>query len=77
MDLIDRASQLAVPTLVVHSREDAVIPFESGRQLAAMIPNARFVVLESKNHLLLKDEPAGETFLRELRSFLGRETALG
>ena len=76
-NLLDRASQVAVPTLVAHSREDAIVPFESGRQLAAVIPNARFVVLESKNHLLLMDEPAGTTFLAELRSFLGGETALG
>ena len=64
------APQIRVPTLVVHPREDAGVPFEEGRLLASLIPNAQFVALESKNHLLTSTEPAWQKFVTALRSFL-------
>jgi class 3 adenylate cyclase/pimeloyl-ACP methyl ester carboxylesterase len=63
-------SQVKVPTLVMHCRHDARVPFEAGRRLAAGIPGARFVPLESPNHIMLEGEPALSRFLEELRSFL-------
>ncbi len=63
-------SQVKVPTLVMHCRHDARVPFEAGRRLAAGIPGARFVPLESRNHIMLEGEPALARFLEELRSFL-------
>jgi class 3 adenylate cyclase/pimeloyl-ACP methyl ester carboxylesterase len=63
-------SQVTVPTLVMHAREDARVPFEQGRRLAAGIPGARFVSLPSRNHLILENEPAFQRFLQELRTFL-------
>jgi len=62
--------QVAVPTLVMHSRDDARVPFDQGRRLAAGIPGARFVPLQSRNHLILEDEPAFPIFLHEIRGFL-------
>jgi pimeloyl-ACP methyl ester carboxylesterase len=59
-----------VPTLVLHSRNDAWIPFDEGRTLAAGIPGARFVALESRNHALLEGEPAWHKFLDETEAFL-------
>jgi pimeloyl-ACP methyl ester carboxylesterase len=53
-----------------HARGDALVPFEVGRRLAAMIPNARFVPLESQNHFLLPHEKAWATFRSELNEFL-------
>jgi hypothetical protein len=38
--------------------------------LAGGIPNARFVTLESDNHLMREDEPAWRKFLDEVRRFL-------
>lgn len=58
------------PTLVLHPREDASVPFEEGRLLASLIPNAQFVALESKNHLLAEDEPAWQKFVSAIRNFL-------
>jgi DNA-binding NarL/FixJ family response regulator len=55
---------------VLHAREDTRVPFEEGRALAAKIPNARFVPLDSRNHLLLQQEPAWRTMLAELHAFL-------
>lgn len=76
INVTDLARQVTVPTLVVHGRDDGSIPFEEGRLLAALIPDARFVPLESKNHILLEDEPAWEQFLAELRHFLCPTTNL-
>jgi class 3 adenylate cyclase/pimeloyl-ACP methyl ester carboxylesterase len=63
-------SQVRAPTLVMHARHDARVPFESGRRMAAGIPGARFVPLESRNHLILESEPAFVRFLEELRAFI-------
>jgi pimeloyl-ACP methyl ester carboxylesterase/DNA-binding CsgD family transcriptional regulator len=65
------ASAVMAPTLVIHPRNDALVPFAEGRLLATLIPDAHFVALESRNHILLADEPAWERFRAELRSFLG------
>jgi pimeloyl-ACP methyl ester carboxylesterase len=64
------APQVKAPTLILHSREDEAVPFEEGRRLASLIPNAQFVPLESKNHLLTGNEPAWKKFQTALRSFL-------
>ena len=65
--------QVSVPTLVMHCRNDARVPFEAGRRLAAGIPGARFVPLEGRNHIMLEGEPALARFLDELRSFLASD----
>lgn len=81
MTLIDEISvrdllpRVSVPTIVFHGDRDRVIPAEEGRILAAEIPGARFVPLNTANHILLADEPAWRVFLEELGAFLGWETA--
>jgi len=73
IDVLDLVSEVDVPTLVIHGLHDRQVPFEQGRQLGALIPDARFVPLESKNHLLLRSEPAWQMVLSEVRRFLGVE----
>jgi pimeloyl-ACP methyl ester carboxylesterase/DNA-binding SARP family transcriptional activator len=70
MDVSAILTDVKAPTLVLHARNDAAVPFEQGKALAAGIPGARFVDLDSANHILLGSEPAFEEFLREVRSFL-------
>ena len=70
IDVTDLLPKLTVPVLILHSRGDARVPFEHGLMLARAIPNARFVPLESKNHLILSHEPAFERLLEEMCSFL-------
>jgi len=70
MDVTDRLARVRAPTLVMHATRDAMVPFEEGRILAAGIPGARFVALDSQNHLLLDDEPAFARFLSEIRAHL-------
>jgi pimeloyl-ACP methyl ester carboxylesterase len=73
VDVSSLLSQVTAPTLILHCRNDVVVPFNEGRRLAAMIPGARFVALESRNHILLDDEPAWPRFLREVESFLAED----
>jgi class 3 adenylate cyclase/pimeloyl-ACP methyl ester carboxylesterase len=70
IDVTDLLAKVTVPTLVMHARDDARVPFDAGRRLAAGIPGARFVSLPSRNHLILEDEPAFGRFLQEMRTFL-------
>jgi pimeloyl-ACP methyl ester carboxylesterase len=62
--------QVRVPTLVMHARDDARVPFDAGRRMAAGIPGARFVTLQGRNHLFLESEPAFGQFLEHTRTFL-------
>lgn len=71
IDIRHMLPQIDVPTLVLHGRDDQVVPFEEGRILASEIPGARFVPLDSRNHVLLESEPAWEQLLEETRAFLG------
>ncbi len=73
LDVRDVAPLLRIPTLVMHRRGDQRIPFEEGRRLAAMIPDARLVTMEGRNHLLLEGEPAFEQFFTEIDAFLGAD----
>ncbi|MEM9387438.1 MAG: alpha/beta fold hydrolase [Pseudomonadota bacterium] len=72
IDVRHRLGEVRTPTLVLHSRGDQRIPVETGRHIAARIPGAEFVSLESDGHLLLGREPASERFLNEVNDFLER-----
>jgi pimeloyl-ACP methyl ester carboxylesterase/DNA-binding CsgD family transcriptional regulator len=50
--------QLRVPALVLHSRTNRVVHFAAGVQLAAKIPGARFMPIDSDAHVLFGDEGA-------------------
>ncbi len=73
IDVSSLLLQVHVPTLVLHSRGDAVVPFECGRELAMAIPDARFVPLDSRNHVILDHEPAWDRFRSEIEEFLSAE----
>ena len=70
IDISELLKQVTVPTLVMHCHDDAVVPFEEGRMMAAHISGARFVALEGFNHLILPGEPALGRFLDAIRAFL-------
>jgi pimeloyl-ACP methyl ester carboxylesterase/DNA-binding CsgD family transcriptional regulator len=72
VDVTALAERVHVPALVLHARDDAVVPVAEGRRLATLLPDARFVPLAGGNHILLADEPAWPVFLAELHAFLGR-----
>ena len=68
--------QVAAPTLVIHARHDAVQPLDQGRQLASKIPGAEFVMLESRNHVVLPQESAWPVFFENLERFVLQEPRL-
>jgi DNA-binding CsgD family transcriptional regulator/pimeloyl-ACP methyl ester carboxylesterase len=63
--------EVQTPTLVLHSRDDDVVPISEGRILATGIPGAQFVELDSSNHVLLEHEPAWKRFCDEVLDFTG------
>ena len=77
IDVTELAARVRAPTLVLHTKGDAITTFEAGRELAALIPGARFVPLESNNHILLEDEPAWPRFVDEVRRFLAEDVGPG
>jgi pimeloyl-ACP methyl ester carboxylesterase len=69
--VLDLLPAVEAPTLVLHCRDDCSVPFAQGQLIASRIPRARFVPLESRNHVLLPRDPAWRSFVSEVRSFLG------
>ena len=70
IDVAELLPRVTAPTLVMHSRHDARVPFEQGLLMAREIPNARFVALDSANHIVLSHEPAWQRCLQEMCAFL-------
>jgi pimeloyl-ACP methyl ester carboxylesterase/DNA-binding CsgD family transcriptional regulator len=72
VDVSGCAARVRCPTLVMHARQDARVPFEEGRQVAGAIAGAEFVPLDSRNHILLEHQPAWQRFFDEIDDFLRR-----
>ncbi len=73
IDVRHRLAEVRVPTIVLHSKHDLRIPLEMGRSIAAAIPGARFVPLESRNHILVEHEPAWRTCVEAVGQFLAEK----
>ena len=56
-DIRSLLPRVATPTLVIHVRDDAMVPVQLGREIAAGIRGARFVALPGQNHILLDSDP--------------------
>jgi pimeloyl-ACP methyl ester carboxylesterase len=70
VDVLQQLPLVCAPTLVLHSRHDGAQPFEGGRKLASGIPDARFVPLESRSHVIIEQDPVWPRFIGEILSFL-------
>ncbi len=70
INVVHLLRKVRVPTMVMHCRDDGVIPVEASRFVASKIPNASFVELDSPNHLVLEDELAWTRLVQCLRAFL-------
>jgi pimeloyl-ACP methyl ester carboxylesterase/DNA-binding CsgD family transcriptional regulator len=71
IDVAHLLGEVRAPTLVLHARHDEVVPLAAGRQVASGIPGAEFVELDSRNHVLLEQEPAWPRFQEAVLAFLG------
>ena len=69
MDVRDLACEVRRPTLVLHARDDALVPYDEGKLTAALIPGAEFVTLDSANPVILEDEPAWKQVVRGQRPY--------
>lgn len=74
IDVTDQLPQVRCPTLVLHSVRDVRVPFAEGRLLATAIPDAKFVSIDSNNHLLLGHEPGWQRWMEEVRLFIPDES---
>jgi pimeloyl-ACP methyl ester carboxylesterase/DNA-binding CsgD family transcriptional regulator len=75
LDVRDAARNIKCPVLILHSDRDAVMPIDQGRLLASLIPESRFVQLDSENHMPLSNEPAWPRLVDEVRTFLNKPAA--
>jgi pimeloyl-ACP methyl ester carboxylesterase len=51
-------TEIDIPTLVCWGEDDAWIPVAKGRELAALLPGARFEPISGAGHLVQEDAPA-------------------
>lgn len=70
VDITELLPSIRAPTLVLHARGDQATPFDDAVLSASLIPNARLVPLQAKNHILLADEPAWAVFVAQVRRFM-------
>jgi pimeloyl-ACP methyl ester carboxylesterase len=77
VNVLDLLPGIVAPTLVLHCRDDAAMPFAQGQLIASRIPRATLVPLESRNHVLLPRDPAWAAFVSEVRRFLREEGTPG
>lgn len=69
-DVCAKAKTIKQPVLVMHQRNDSMIPFAQGQRMAGLLPNAQLVPLNGRNHMMLPDEPAWQEFVTVLQKFL-------
>lgn len=77
IDVTEAAARIRCPTLVAHVDRDAVSPLREGQLLAQLIPDARFLQLDSPNHFMLPSEPAWLELVEALYEFLPSSPAAG
>jgi pimeloyl-ACP methyl ester carboxylesterase len=71
VDVSARLPEVTAPTLVLHCRDDTIVPFEWGQEIAATIPGAKLVALEGRNHLFQAGSSAHRAFFDAVNAFLG------
>jgi pimeloyl-ACP methyl ester carboxylesterase len=73
IDVSDQLAKVQTPTLILHSERETVAPLSEARFMAARIPNAKFVALDSANHLVMHQEPEWHRAVSEIETFLTSE----
>jgi len=75
VDVQQSARRVKCPALVVGLEHDTLVPLEESRLVASLIPGARFVALNTNNHMLLQEEPAWPRLISEFEAFLKEPAA--
>ena len=69
--ILDMLPKITCPTLVLHSRDDAAVPVQEGKLIAARIRGARFIELPTRSHMVTPGDSGWELFVEEVSQFLG------
>lgn len=78
-DLTDSIRQISTPTLVIHGKHDAIIPWQAGAYLAQHLAQAELVLLETATHAFPENPETftsnvageGDGLLAKIQTFLG------
>ena len=73
VDIVDELPRITAPTLVLQALGDRSTTFDNAVSVSSRIHGARLVPLQSRNHILLADEPAWRVFIDEVSAFLEPE----
>jgi pimeloyl-ACP methyl ester carboxylesterase len=65
-----RLGEIQKPTLILHGRNDQVIPLQVGEKLHEGLPNSELVILEDSGHAAVWDSP--QQLKKNILEFLGR-----
>ena len=74
-DISAELGAIGAPTLVVHGREDVLVPCADAERIAAMIPGAELLVFEDTGHMPMVERPV--PFDDALLRFAGAVGRLG
>lgn len=70
LDVTHRLAEVATPALVIHGRNDGVHPPAQSMEIAATLPNAELLVLETRNHVIPTHDAVWPEFLAAVQRFL-------
>jgi pimeloyl-ACP methyl ester carboxylesterase/DNA-binding CsgD family transcriptional regulator len=70
VDIAADLPRITAPTLILQAVGDRSTTFDNAVTVSGAIPGARLVAMDSRNHILLADEPAWTTFIQEVTAFL-------
>lgn len=73
IDVTSLAGQIRAPTLIVHDRNDQIVPLELGRQLAVLIPGSRLVIVEGRDHIPPNDSNEFQQMAQVIRPFMDED----
>jgi pimeloyl-ACP methyl ester carboxylesterase/DNA-binding CsgD family transcriptional regulator len=73
VNLVDEIPRITAPTLILQATGDRSMTFDNAVQVSRQIAGSRLVALDSRNHILLADEPAWATFVEEVAAFIEPE----
>jgi pimeloyl-ACP methyl ester carboxylesterase len=71
----DRLPRIQTPTLVIHGKNDRLVPAGNGELIASRIPGAQLVLLDDANHMFITDQP--EASVSAVLQFLDAPRRLG
>jgi pimeloyl-ACP methyl ester carboxylesterase/DNA-binding CsgD family transcriptional regulator len=73
VNIYNELSRITAPTIVLQAIGDRSTTFDNAVSVCSRIRGSRLVSLESRNHILLADEPAWRVFIDEVSAFLEPE----